>query len=41
VSSFLTSHQHILGDSVSYNGAEDVVRERRYNKDYLATIKYE
>jgi len=30
VSSFLTTHQHILGYSVPENGEKDVVKERQY-----------
>ena len=41
VSSFLTAHQHILGSLVPDNDVEDMIKERRYNQGYLATIKYE
>jgi len=41
VSSFLTAHRHILGYSVPENGVKNVIKERKYNQGYLATIKYE
>jgi len=41
VSSFLTTHQHILGHTVSENGVKNVTNERKYNQGYLATIKCE
>jgi len=37
VSNFLTAHQDILGYSVPYDG-ENVIKMRRYNQAYLATI---
>jgi len=35
------AHQHILGYSVPDNGVKDVIKERKYNRGYLATIKCE
>ena len=35
------AHQHILGYSMPENGVKDVIKERKYNQGYLATIKYE
>jgi len=38
VSSFLLAHQHILGYSVPENGVKNVIKERKYNEDYLAMV---
>jgi len=35
------AHLHILGYSVPENGMEVMIKERKYNQGYLATIKYE
>jgi len=38
VSSFLTAHRHMLGYSVPQNGVKNVIKEKKYNQSYLATI---
>ena len=39
VSSFLTTHQHILGYLVPYHGTVDLDKKGRYNQGYFAAIK--